>query len=100
MSSNRIDDLVKLFPADIANEVIDYSQLELYVLAAMMHESKDGIVLDLEGSGSIAGLSEHPPCEFLYKTIQTKERATKQNGRSATYLQHDPTKHHKGPRKS
>lgn len=163
MSSDRIDDLVKLFPADISNEVIDfsersepgslpdrmatamtaavqagktfhmqaqefqrkvsealerfadrtdsdgrrvfvlagdYSQLEMYVLAAMMHESKRGVVLDLEGSGYMPGFDFHPPCELLFKqsggqiieAIQPKEPATKQNGRSAAYLALDPTK--------
>ena len=82
----------------------DYSQLELYALAAMMHESKNGVVLDFEGSGSIPGFAD-PFTLFrqsggqIAAAIQPKERATKQNGRSAAYLAHDPSKRHRGPRR-
>ena len=153
MSSYRIDDLVNLFPADISNEVIDfsersepgslpdrmatvmtaavqasaefqrkvsealerfadrtdsdgrrvfvltgdYSQLEMYALAAMMHESKRGVVLDLEGTGSMPGFLDEMTLfkqsgGQIIEAIQPKEPATKQNGRSASYLALDPTK--------
>lgn len=75
----------------------DYSQLELYALAAMMHESKNGVVLDLEGSGSMPGFLDEG---VLFKpTIPPKRPAVKQNGRSAAYLALDPTKRHRGPRR-
>lgn len=80
----------------------DYSQLELYALAAMMHESKRGVVLDFEGSGSMPGFAD--PFTLLRQSggqvieaIQPKHPTVKQNGRSAAYLRHDPSKRHKGP---
>lgn len=82
----------------------DYSQLELYALAAMMHESKNGVVLHFEGSGSIPGFALHPPCELLFRQsggqiAEAIKPAVKQNGRSASYLAHDPSKRHRGPRR-
>lgn len=74
----------------------DYSQLELYALAAMMHESKNGVVLDFEGSGSMPGIAD--PLMMLRQSggqiaeVVAKKPAVKQNGRSAAYLAHDPTK--------
>lgn len=76
----------------------DYSQLEMYALAAMMHESKGGVVLDLEGSGSMPGIAD--PFTLLRQSggqiaeVMAKKPAVKQNGRSAAYLAHDPTKKH------
>lgn len=82
----------------------DYSQLELYALAAMMHETKGPLVLDFEGSGSMPGFAD--PFTLLRQSggqiaesIQPKQPATKQNGRSAAYLAHDPSKRHRGPRR-
>lgn len=82
----------------------DYSQLELYVLAAMMHESKSGVVLDFEGSGSMPGFLDEMTIfrqsgGQIAEAIQPKQPATKQNGRSAAYLAHDPSKRHRGPRR-
>ena len=77
----------------------DYAQLELYVLAAMMHESKNGVVLDLEGSGSMPGFAD--PIMMLRQSggqvVEAIKPAVKQNGRSAAYLSLDPTKRHRGP---
>lgn len=79
----------------------DYSQLELYALAAMMHESKNGVVLDFEGSGSIPGFAD--PIMMLRQSggqiAEAIKPAVKQNGRSASYLAHDPSKRHRGPRR-
>jgi hypothetical protein len=77
----------------------DYSQIELYVLAAMMYEAKGPLVLDFEGSGSIPGFAD--PFTLLRQSggqiaeVMEKKPAVKQNGRSAAYLQHDPTKRHR-----
>lgn len=79
----------------------DYSQLELYALAAMMHESKSCVVLDFEGSGSMPGFLDEMTI-FRQSGGQIAEAiqpAVKQNGRSASYLAHDPSKRHRGPRR-
>ncbi|TXH57006.1 MAG: hypothetical protein E6Q97_05315 [Desulfurellales bacterium] len=77
----------------------DYSQLELYALAAMMHESKGPLVLDFEGSGSMPGFWDEITLfrqngGQIAEAIQPKQPTIKQNGRSAAYLAHDPTKKH------
>jgi hypothetical protein len=78
----------------------DYSQLELYALAAMMHESKGPLVLDFEGSGSIPGFAD--PFTLLRQSggqiAEAVQPAVKHNGRSAAYLQHDRTKRQGRPR--
>lgn len=68
----------------------DYSRLEAHLLASLIHESADPVVLDLgPGGGQIAGL-------FGYRfPVEPSAPAVKQNGRSAAYLQHDKTKQHR-----
>lgn len=70
----------------------DYGAIEMHILATMHHESARGIVLDLESrGGDIPGAFD---IAALLPAIRPKQPATKQNGRSAAYLSHDPTKKH------
>ncbi len=83
----------------------DYGAIEMHILATMHHESARGIVLDLESQGG-----EFPPildCSTLFKqsagqiaeVLERRDKPVKQNGRSAAYLRHDPSKRHRGPRR-
>lgn len=70
----------------------DYGTIEMHILATMHHESARGIVLDLGSrGGEIPGAFD---LAALMPAIRPKQPATKQNGRSASYLSHDPTKNH------
>ncbi len=74
----------------------DFSTLEARVLATLADKRVRGIILDLEGhSGEI-----YRPRDIFAAPygppIVAKKPAVKQNGRSASYLDMDPTKRHKG----
>lgn len=99
----------------------DFRMMEQYVLATMLSESRGGqplpagtVVLDLEsGGGDIPGLDilqrmlDDPllapnrqmsmyASGALRDAVERMEKpAIKQNGRSADYLRHDPTKKHR-----
>lgn len=78
----------------------DYGAIEMHILATMHHESSRGLVMELSSRGG-----EFPPIldeSVLFKqsagqiaeVLERREKPVKQNGRSAAYLQHDPTKKH------
>jgi hypothetical protein len=88
--------------AVIAITSLDFSHVERRVLAAMSMPGVVALQLDMrEPAGSIYRLDESHrlfPLDIPRKL--TKAEAVKQNGRSAGYLDHDPTKKHKrGKRK-
>lgn len=94
----------------------DYTDLEMkvirYMHATFVHESAGGsptprgrieifdyddkLVIDIEGEGELPGLIDE---SFWLKQLKPKKPAVKQNGRSASYLDHDPTKRHKRRKK-
>lgn len=96
----------------------DYSSVERRVLdymhATFVHESAGGsptprgkidlfeyddhFRINLEGSGEIDGTFMRGAMPFD-RLLQPKKPAKKQNGRSAAYLDHDPTKRHKRRKK-
>lgn len=60
----------------------DYSPLEMYALATILHESGDNIFIDIDDpSGQLAGMVKLPVCK-----TEVPEKS---------YLDHDPTKRHK-----
>lgn len=85
----------------IVHEGGDFSVIEQYVLATLYHESAGGIHLDLPPAGEIEGFMVYKQsagqlADFLRTDPEALDGPpVKQNGRSAAYLQHDPTKRHK-----
>lgn len=74
----------------------DFSVIEQHMLATLYHET--GTHLDLPPAGEIEGFmvfkqSAGQIADFL--RTEPEAPAVKQNGRSAAYLQHDPTKKHR-----
>lgn len=104
---------------------VDYSEIErqtlFYMHATFIHESQlggykprgrielfdydDSTVINLEGSGELHGydtlLMGEQAYEMLFKSaeFEPKKPIVKQNGRSASYLDHDPTKSHRRRRR-
>lgn len=101
----------------------DYTEVERkvlnYMYATFIHESaggsptprgrieifdyEDRVLINLEGEGEIPGLIDESfylkarnPARYTgpKSVIVPIDKPTKQNGRSASYLQHDPTKKH------
>lgn len=83
----------------------DYRSIEMHVLATLHHESSRGLVMELSSRGG-----EFPPIldeSVLFKqsagqiaeVLERREKPVKQNGRSAAYLRHDPTKKHRSCRR-
>lgn len=69
----------------------DYGDLEARILAWAKVPSIIGIELDMrEASGQIFGPYG------IYERPAPRPEPVKQNGRSASYLDHDPSKRHKG----
>lgn len=77
---------------------LDYAEIEKQIMASMYDETGiSAVVLDLDHrGGDIPGRAGH--FMSLYK-LQPKKPAVKQNGRSASYLDHDRTKKHGRPNK-
>lgn len=76
----------------------DYGAIEMHILATMHHESSRGLVMGLSPRGG-----ELPGIADLFTLLRQSggqisealvKPAVKQNGRSAAYLAHDPTKRH------
>lgn len=77
----------------------DYGAIEMHILATMHHESSRGLVMELSPrGGELPGIAD--PFTLLRQSggqiaeVLAKKSAVKQNGRSAAYLAHDPTKRH------
>jgi len=76
---------------------LDFSVIEQHILAAMYHETAKGsIFIDLESRGGEIAPVNHQLSLYAQgmQLAESFEKPVKQNGRSADYLRHDPTKKH------
>jgi hypothetical protein len=82
----------KEWPHKIAVIAVDYSMTEARILAAMAEKNVRGLVIDIDSLGGEIYSERSDIFRMLKGEPSIKPKATKQNGRSADYLKHDPSK--------